>query len=105
MYSMVNNNLNFINSKDKKKVEKYVNQFLNDYIKHYLFETKNKDKLRKCKKKCIKKINDLFESETKAEKCFDKSLYKLCCKYFSNDKKMSYNTKDICKIRKQIKNC
>ena len=54
---------------------------------------------------CIKKINDLFESEKKAEMCFNKSLYKLCWKYFSTDKKMSYNTKDICKIRKQIKNC
>ena len=102
---MVNNNRFFINSKDKKKVEKYVNQFLSDYIKRHLFENKNKSKLRKYKKNCIKKINVLFKCEKKAEKCFNKSLYKLCGKYFSNDKKMIYNTNDICKIRKQIENC
>lgn len=102
---MVNKNRNFINSKDKKKVEKYVKQFLNDYVKRNLFETKNKSKLRKYKNNCINKINDLFECNKKSEKCFNISLYKLCWKYFSNDKKIIYNSKEICKIRKQIENC
>ena len=105
MCSMVNNNRIFINSKDKKKVEKYVNQFLNDYVKRNLFETKNKSKLRKYKNNCINKINALFECKKNSEKCFNKGLYKLCWKYFSNNKKIIYNSKEICKIRKQIENC
>ena len=102
---MVNNNRFFVSINNRKKVEKYVDQFLNDYIKRDLFEPKNKCKLRKHKNNCMKKIYDLFKCKKNAKIYFNKELFILCGKYFLNDKKIIYNTKDICKIMKQINNC
>lgn len=105
MYSMVNNNRIYINSKDKKRVETYVRQFLNDYIKKDLFLPKNKKKLRKIKKNYIEKIMDIVNTNKKATECFNKSLHKLCGKFFSKDKKIVFNTKELCKIKNNIVNC
>lgn len=102
---MVNNSRISINFKDKKNVDKYVNKFLNNFIKEDLFLPKNKNKLRKFKMNCINNIKDIVNTNKKAKECFKKSLKELCWKYFSKDKKITFNTKDICKIRKQIENC
>ena len=105
MYSMVSNNRIFINSKDKKKVENYIEQFLNIYIKKDLFLPKNKSKLRKIKKNYIDKIKDIVNTNKKANECFNKSLHKLCGKFFLKDKKIVFNTKEISKIKNNIVNC